>query len=141
LTSDQASALNRFVDAGGGLLIAPGDRTDAASLNGLGGLPAAIGPLKGDPSARQAVAHPAPTTFSGPVLAAFAEGDAPPLGEADLFAYHVLSPTAGASVSARLDNGDPWAVERPQGRGRVLMLASALDAASGTLPVNPDFVP
>ena len=51
------------------------------------------------------------------------------------------APVPGASVMARFDNGDLWAVERPQGRGRVLLLASALDAAAGTLPVNPDFVP
>ena len=91
--------------------------------------------------ADQAIAHPAPATFSGPVLSPFAEGDAPPLAEADLFAYRVLEPAPGASVSARLDTGDPWVVERPQGRGRVLLLAAALDAEAGTLPVNPDFVP
>jgi hypothetical protein len=147
LTSEQAAALGRFLDAGGGLLIAPGDRTDAASFNRLSWMPAQLGALQGDPAARQALAHPAPATFSGPVLAPFAAGDAPPLAEADLFAYRVLKPIvdsnsgASASVSARLDKGAPWAVERSQGRGRVLLLAGALDAAAGTLPVNPDFVP
>jgi hypothetical protein len=143
LSPEQTAALGRFLDAGGGLLIACGDRTDAAFFNGLGWMPARLGALKGDPAARQAVAYPAPATFSGPVLARFAEGNAPPLAEADLFAYRVISPVpdASSSVSARLDNGDPWAVERPQGRGRVLLLAAGLDAASGTLPVNPDFVP
>jgi hypothetical protein len=141
LAPEQTAALGRFLDAGGGLLIACGDRTDTAFSNGLGWMPARLGALKGDPAARQAVAHPAPATFSGPVLARFAEGNAPPLAEADLFAYRVVSPVPDASVSARLDNGDPWAVERPQGRGRVLLLTAGLDAASGTLPVNPDFVP
>ena len=47
----------------------------------------------------------------------------------------------GASVRARLDTGDPWAVERPHGSGRVLVLATPLDAEGGTLPVNPDYVP
>ena len=68
-------------------------------------------------------------------------GDAPALAEADLFAYRVLAPREGSSVLARLDTGDPWIVERPHGKGRVLLLASALDAEAGTLPVNPDFVP
>jgi hypothetical protein len=143
LAPEQTAAVGRFLDAGGGLLIAPGDRTDAAFFNKLGWMPAQLGPRKGDPRTRKAVAHPAPATFSGPVLSPFAQGDAPPLAEADLFTYQVLSPVAGAgaSVPARLDTGDPWAVERPQGRGRVLLLAAGLDAASGTLPVNPDFVP
>ena len=141
LAAAPTAALGRFLDAGGGLLIAPGDRTDPAFYNGLVWMPAKLGVPKGDPRARQAVAHPAPATFTGPVLSPFAEGDAPPLAEADLFAYHVLSPDTSASVSARLDTGDPWSVERPQGRGRALVLAAALDAAAGTLPVNPDFVP
>ena len=141
LAPAQAAALGRFVDAGGGVLIAPGDRVDAAFFNGLGWMPARLGSLQGDSALRQPVAHPAAATFSGPVLSSFAKGDAPALSEADCFAYHVLRPVPGASVTARFDNGDLWAVERPQGRGRVLLLASALDAASGTLPVNPDFVP
>ena len=74
-------------------------------------------------------------------MAPFGQGDEPPLAEADFFAYRVLAPVAGASVSARLDTGDPWLVERPWGRGRVLMLATPIDAEAGTLPANPDFVP
>jgi hypothetical protein len=75
------------------------------------------------------------------VLAPFGKGDSPALREADLFAYWRLEPVPGASVSARLDTGEPWAVERPHGKGRVLLLAGPLDAEGGTLPVNPDFVP
>jgi hypothetical protein len=69
------------------------------------------------------------------------QGGSPPLAEADFFAYRVLDPAPGASVAARLDTGDPWVVERPQGKGRVILLATPLDAEAGTLPVNPDFVP
>jgi DNA-binding transcriptional LysR family regulator len=58
-----------------------------------------------------------------------------------LVTYRVLEPVAGSAVVARLDTGDPWIVERPLGRGRVLLLAGPLDAEGGTLPVNPDFVP
>jgi hypothetical protein len=136
-----AAALRHFVDSGGGLLIAPGEHADAAFFNSLDGMPARLGALVGDAAARQPVAHPRPTTFSGPVLAPFAEGDAPPLAEADCFTYHVLHPAEGSTVTGRFDNGHPWVVERRQGRGQVLLLATALDATSGTLPVNPDFVP
>ena len=44
-------------------------------------------------------------------------------------------------MTARLDTGDPWAVEGRHGRGRVLLLAAPLGAGAGTLPVNPEFVP
>ncbi len=141
LDPDQTVAVARFLEAGGGVLVAPGDRCDAAFWNGLSWLPAGLGDRVGDYAARKVVAHPAPSTFSGPVLPPFAQGEAPPLASADMFAYRILEPSAGASVSARLDTKAPWVVERGQGRGRVLVLAGPLDAEGGTLPVNPDFVP
>jgi hypothetical protein len=141
LNSDQAAAISRFVEAGGGMLLAPGDRTDAAYFSSLACIPAALGERIGDFSARKPVAHPAPATFTGPVLSPFAQGNTPALGEADLFAYNKLVPLTGAFVSARLDTGEPWAVQSSQGKGRVLVLAGPLDGEGGTLPANPDFVP
>jgi hypothetical protein len=141
LGPEQVAAVGRFLDGGGGLLIAPGDRTDASAWNDLPWMPARLGESKGMPGAREPLAHPMPRTFNGPLLRPFGQGDAPPLAEADLFTYRVLAPVPGAAVSARLDTGDPWVVERPHGRGRVLLLAAPLDAEAGTLPVNPDFVP
>jgi hypothetical protein len=144
LGPDLSAALGAFIEAGGGLLIAPGDRLDVDALNervAKGWSPARVGPLKGDLARKIAVAHPSPRTFSGPALGPLGQGDAPALGEADLFAYRVLEPSPGASVTARLDTGDPWIVERSFGKGRVALLASSIDAEAGTLPVNPDFVP
>jgi hypothetical protein len=144
LGPELAAALGAFVEAGGGLLIAPGDRLDADAFNDRGPrgwFPARFGAIQGDPLKKTAVAHPAPRTFDGPALGPLGKGDAPALAEADLFAYRILEPVPGASVTARLDTGDPWIVERPVGKGRVALLASSIDAEGGTLPVNPDFVP
>jgi hypothetical protein len=144
LVPEISAALGSFVEGGGGLLIAPGDRVDVGSLNervAKGWLPAKIGPLKGDLLKKVVVGHPSPQTFNGPALGPLGQGDAPALGEADLFAYRVLEPATGATVTARLDTGDPWVVERTTGKGRVALLASPIDAEGGTLPVNPDFVP
>jgi Aerotolerance regulator N-terminal/von Willebrand factor type A domain len=144
LGPELSAALGAFVEAGGGLLIAPGDRLDVNAFNDRGPrgwLPARVGAIQGDPAKKSAVAHPAPRTFDGPALGPLGKGDAPALAEADLFAYRILEPLPGASVTARLDTGDPWIVERPSGKGRVALLASAIDAEGGTLPVNPDFVP
>ena len=60
---------------------------------------------------------------------------------ASLFSYRVLIPAKDAATVARLDTGDPWMVERPYRKGRVIVMAGPLDAEGGTLPVNPDFVP
>lgn len=141
LTSEQSDAIGRFLDAGGGVLVAPGDQTDAEFSNSLSWVPAHLGERTGSPGTHTTVARPAPQSFNGPALEPFARGDAPALAQASLFAYRRLHPMQGASVIARLDTGDPWAVERPAGKGRVVLLAAPLDAEAGTLPVNPDFVP
>ena len=144
---DRSRAIAGFLDAGGGVLIALGDKVDAAFANatlyqdGAGWLPARLGATKGDAGRRQTIAHPAPRTFIGPALAPLGQGESPPLAGADLFEYRVLEPAKDASVTARLDTGDPWIVERPFGRGRVAIVAGPIDAEGGTLPVNPDFVP
>lgn len=143
------NALIDRIESGGGLLIAPGDRSKPEGLWASfeaarpGWLPAGAGELKGDFAAAKAVARPAPGTFSGPVFGPLGQGDRPPLGEAELFAYRVLRPVSSArpEIPARLDSGDPWLVERVAGRGRVAVLAGPLDAEAGTLAVNPDFVP
>jgi hypothetical protein len=147
LTPDQSSAVGQFLADGGGVLFAPGDRSDAPAINadlfrdGSSWLPARLGEAVGDPSGREAVAHPDPSTFAGPILGPFSRGDAPPLGRASLFSYWTLEPAESSAVLGRLDTGSPWLVERPYRRGRVAMLCGPIDAEGGTLPVNPDFVP
>jgi len=141
LTSDMSATLDAFVSAGGGLLIAPGDRTDARFAGDAAWLPATLGATKGEPGKRQTAAHPSPRTFTASVLVPLGQGDTPALAEADFFSYSMLTPRDKASVVARLDTGDPWIVERAHGLGRVVMMATSLDAEGGTLPVNPDFVP
>ncbi|MFI5459658.1 MAG: VWA domain-containing protein [Isosphaerales bacterium] len=141
LAPEQVAALGGFVEAGGGLLIAPGDRTDARSWNGIAWMAARLGDLKGSGNDRKAIAHPAPRTFTGPLMTRFGQGDSPPLAEAGFFAYRVLTAVPGSAPAALFDTGDPWVVERPVGRGHVLVLSTAIDAEAGTLPVNPDFVP
>jgi hypothetical protein len=150
LRPEQVAAVANFLGNGGGVLIAPGDRTNATLANellfqgGQGWLPARLGEPKGDLARREVVAHPAPRSFDGPALIPFGQSDDAPLREADLFSYRVLEPTnrpPAAAVTARLDTGDPWIVERQFRKGRVILLAGPIDAEGGTLPVNPDFVP
>ena len=143
----QVTAIGRFLEEGGGVLIAPGDKVDVGFANatlyqgGAGWLPARIGATRGEADRRQTIAHPDPRTFIGPALAPLGQGEGPPLAGADLFQYQVLEPAKDAAVLARLDTGDPWIVERPFAKGRVAMMAGPVDAEGGTLPVNPDFVP
>lgn len=139
LAPDQEAAVEHFLSAGGGLLVAPGDQTDVAFFDRQAWLPARLGSEKGDVRARAVVAHPAPDSFTGAAMSPLGRGEPPALAAADFFAYRVLGPAPGTSVTARLDTGDPWVVDRSA--PRVMLLAAAIDAEAGTLPVNPDFVP
>ncbi|WP_152054139.1 BatA domain-containing protein [Tautonia marina] len=151
LEPEGLAAVASWVEQGGGVLVVPGDRTDAefwnrmAFGNGNGWLPARIGSLLGQWTARSAIARPLPTSFAAPVFGAIARDGAPSaLGSAALFAAFALElveTDPPAEVLARLDSGDPWLVERSIGSGRAAILAGSLDADGGTLPANPDFVP
>ncbi|WP_435015837.1 VWA domain-containing protein [Tundrisphaera sp. TA3] len=138
ISPDYGRMLARFVEAGGGLLLVPGPSADPdAWARGLGPdlLPAGVGPIKGE------AVRPDPRSFNGPALAPLGRGETPALGSATFVAHRRLTPVPRASVLARLDDGDPWIVARPLGRGRVAVVATGLDAAAGTLVANPDFVP
>ena len=52
-----------------------------------------------------------------------------------------LSPTSNSVVLARLDNGDPFLVERPLGQGQVFDVATLADAQWSNLADNALFVP
>lgn len=142
MSERQTTDLERFVHEGGGLLLAPGDRSEIDWLRtAMPWLPAVIGPRHGDRRRRTVVAKPRPSSFQGPGLSRLGTGTSPPLGEAGLFVYRSLTPAADANVLAALDNGAPWIIEGTHGAGRALVMAGPLDADGGSLPVNPDFVP
>jgi hypothetical protein len=145
LTEPQEAVIAGLLARGGGVLVAPGDRTDLDADNparaeaGAEWLPARARTPRSDDDT--AVEHPAPASFAGSWMARFAEPESAPLPRARFHRHLRLEPLAGASVLAQFGSGDPWIVERGAGRGRVILLAAPLDAEWSTLPVNPDFVP
>jgi von Willebrand factor type A domain/Aerotolerance regulator N-terminal len=149
LTTTQTSLIGEFLGNGGGVLFILGDRTDAKTANstlyrdGQGWLAARIGELVGEASKREPVSRPNPATFVD-ILAPLGSGESPPLTRAGLFSFWKVEPAQGdqpSRILASLDSGDPWIIERPIRRGLSVVVAGALDAEGGTLPVNPDFVP
>jgi hypothetical protein len=44
-------------------------------------------------------------------------------------------------VLARFEDGAPWLIEQPVGRGRVVFVASTADLAGNDLPTRPAYVP
>jgi hypothetical protein len=154
--ADIAAALTRYVEAGGGLFIAVGDRVDADTWNQNMKrlLPQPLG-LKRTASAAPGGSHEgetvdlrpaerlAPIDRHHPLLGSFAaRGEG--LASARFFQFMLLAPVPdapGRSVVLRYESGAPALVEAEVGRGRVLLLTTTVDREWTDLPIRPGFLP
>lgn len=132
-----ARRLQRFVEGGGGLLVAIGPR--AAWSQDVDVLPAALaGPVdrtRGDAARVGALeyAHPVFEPFRAPRSGDFAA--------ARIYGYRTVTPGPDAQVLARFDGGAAALVERRVGAGRVLLWASTLDLGWNDFALKPVYLP
>ncbi len=164
LTETQRGALADFVVRGGGVVIAPGDKIDAAAYNGLaesGLLPMTFAATDQEENYTLRPVQIASESLDLPWLSRFRpesgidlmqsrfarwwklEAAAPPDAPADEAADGEATemPFGEPLVNARLATRDPFIVTREYGAGMVLQLATPLDADWSTLPSKNDFVP
>jgi len=146
LTHRHVSEIERFVDAGGGLLILPGGRTRPKAYNSLlyrdsdGPLPARLehAPRTNDPARAMAQA------FTHPALAAFRDPKSGDFTLIEVRKHFRLMPDArdkAARVLARLDNTDPLFMEKKFGQGKVIVTAVPIDEAWTNLQKRSFFPP
>jgi hypothetical protein len=129
--------LQRFVAAGGGLLVAAGSRATWASEVDL--LPAAVeAPVD---RTRGEAARVGALEFGHPVFEPFRTPRSGDFTAARIYGYRAVKPVTGAEVLARFDAGAPALVERTVGAGRVLLWASTLDLAWSDFPLKPVYLP
>ncbi|KKK51723.1 hypothetical protein LCGC14_3112100, partial [marine sediment metagenome] len=148
-----ADAIAEFVRAGGGLLIAPGEKADKAFYNSwmgadqkrLTGLQlieckplAAAGPDRAEQ-----FAHVAPNTIDHPGMKLLADPTVSDLASARIRRRWIVEPDdeAQVAVGAALDNGEPFLIQRTLGRGFVLTLTVPLDEKCADLPLHKCYVP
>ncbi len=170
LTPRQWKALSAFVNEGGGLVIAPGDRTDPANWNRLDQegetflLPATFGEQQ--QAGRNETTEFDSQSFQAPWLHRFrrengvdliqtrlnkwwklslpsatSPKDQKPSADPDLTMVDTSNGHFPVEVLAVNTQGDPLIVTRKFGQGQVLQLAFPLDADWSTLPAKGDFVP
>jgi len=132
-----ARRLLKFVDGGGGLLVAAGPR--AAWPRDVDLLPASIGnPVdrtRGEPARVGGI------EFGHPVFEAFRAPRSGDFSAVRVYGYRNVGPTAGAQVLARFDAGAAAVIERRVGAGRVLLWASTFDQGWTDLPIRSVFLP
>jgi hypothetical protein len=130
--------LARFVEQGGGLFVAVGDRTPWSGT-GAGLLPGTLGSTVDRGSV-------VPGTlgyvdYSHPVFEIFKQPHSGDFTAARFYRYRALTPGPADRVLARFDDGAVALAERRVAAGRVITFTSTLDRSWNALPAMPIFVP
>ncbi|MHB8420422.1 MAG: BatA domain-containing protein [Myxococcales bacterium] len=160
VSAEAALALTRFVDRGGGLFLAMGDRVDADELDSRLGklLPMPLRLVKtAAPPPREAAeapsgeenaltgstpAHFAQVDGSSPIFSLFGPAVSAGLLDVRIYRYFLVDPTGTtARVLASYDDGAPALIEARRGAGRILLFTSSLAREWTDWPIRASFVP
>jgi hypothetical protein len=133
-----AAQLVKFVEGGGGLIIAAGPHTEPAAFNQAfqNFAPAKLEEavqLRGDFVAMSEI------KTDHPIFEVFNRGGR--LATARVFGYVRATANEGASVIARFEDGNPALIETSRGAGKLLLFTSTLDASWNDLPLSPIYLP
>jgi Aerotolerance regulator N-terminal/von Willebrand factor type A domain len=132
-----AEALRRFVEHGGGLLVAVGPGVNVELL--AAGLGSAFPRLRVGPPAETPYSL-VPTDGRHPIFRLF-DPDRGAFEQARFSRIATIATTVPASVIARFDNGAPALVDQAMGKGRLGVFASDLSNRWNDLVLQPAFVP
>ena len=138
LDDDGIRALEQFVFAGGGVLLAPGNNTSPEWWNrhllkdGAGLAPAPMIGVQSTPTSLVGVQ-------TGSPVFAFFGGTASALPRVDVLRWAKFAPRG--DVLASLKSGDPFLLETTFGRGRVIAMAGPVDASWSNLPLTRLYLP
>ncbi len=138
LSAALATQLAKFVEAGGGLVLATGPHTRVDEFNRLLGAvaPAVLNApvvLKNDFVAMSEI------KTDHPIFEVFRQSGR--LSATRVFGYFRSTPGEKSSVLARFEDGSPALVESAHGNGKVLLFTSTLDSLWNDLPLTPIYLP
>ena len=137
LSTAAAAALTTFVEQGGGLLIALGERTPVRTDSPL--IAGTLGGTIDRPGRGGTLGY---LDFSHPVFESFKSERQTNFSKIPFWRYRSLAAGAEDRILARYDDGGAALVERRVGSGRVLVLTSTLDREWNDAPGHSGvFVP
>ena len=131
-------ALKAFVERGGGVLVAVGDRTNWPA-NDADLLPGQFGQVVDRMDGRGATIGF--RDYSHPVFEVFKAPRSGDFSAARVLKYRSLQTTPDARVLARYDDGGVAVAERRVGGGRVVVLTTTLDDSWNDLELKPVYLP
>lgn len=140
--------LEAYVEAGGGLWLALGSRTEPQFFNehlyrgGLGLAPMKLTEPIGDPNDHEKFFGVRAASEAHPATALLSDFQRLDLDRARIYRRHQFDAFSGKDVSVLLQvqHGDPVVVERKLGRGRVLVQSIPLGVSWSTLPLCQAYV-
>ena len=130
-------ALREFVENGGGLFVASGERS-VWPQDGLDLLPGRLGPPTDRDGRGGSVGF---VDYSHPVFELFSAPRSGDVTTARFFRYRSVEPYDTTAVLARFDDDSPALTERQVGDGRVLLWASTVNSFWNDLALKPVFLP
>ncbi|MBA3887197.1 MAG: BatA domain-containing protein [Acidobacteria bacterium] len=132
------SRLTAFVNDGGGLLVALGERAAWAG-NAADLLPATPGaPVD---RTRGMAARLGGLEYGHEIFESFRAPRSGDFSSAHFYGYRAVVPVPEARILARFEDGAPALLERRVGTGRVLLWTSTLDNHWTDLPLKPVYLP
>jgi hypothetical protein len=137
VSDDLVDRLSRFVNSGGGLLIAAGPHATwpTRAANAVPAIPGEVVDRTASTPSRLGALE-----YSHPVFELFRAPRSGDFSTARFYSYRATGQPAG-TVLARFDDGVPALLERKWGAGRTLLWTSTLDLSWNDLPVKPVFLP
>ena len=134
-----ARRLARFVEDGGGLLVAAGPGFGWPADADADVLPGTLQGLVD--RTRGAAGRMGAVEFAHPVFDVFRAPRSGDFSSVQFYGYRTVEAGPDAQVLARFETGSPALLERQVGGGRVLLWASTLDLNWSDLPLKPVFLP
>lgn len=138
-----ASALRPYLERGGGVIVTLGNRARAEAYRQRWGdlLPVALEERYYVRTHNKPFTALTEVNWEHPVFSIFRDAQRASLVDTHFYGYWRLEPEEGAAVLSRFEEGDPMLVERRQGSGRLLILATSMDTVWTDFPLRSAFVP
>jgi hypothetical protein len=146
VTPELAGTLRRYVERGGGLILAGDDTADLAVwrrwLGPAGLLPAVPVRVHSEPLGGEVCRRLSRSGFDLPALRDLETGADGDITQVRFFTWLEFdTPVQGAEVLARFTDGSPYAWRRRSDRGSVLLLAAGLNSRNNNLLVRETVYP
>ncbi len=132
------SQLAKFVEGGGGLVIATGPHTRVEEFNRLLE-PVSPAVLEAPVLLKNDFVAMSEIKTDHPIFEVFRQSGR--LSATRVFGYFRSAPREKSTVLARFEDGSPALVESAYGNGKVLLFTSTLDSMWNDLPLTPIYLP